>query len=76
MELQETGNKHDLKNIKEEIKTEPGMAQELQSVNKGKGKGKGKSNFKKGKVLRPKTLLDDKPEGIKQESICMEDVKN
>ena len=75
MELQETGYKHDLKKIKEEIKTEQGMAQELQSVTKGKGKGKGKSNFKKGKVLRPKTLLDDKPEGIKQETISKEDAK-
>ena len=37
VELQEANDKPDLKNIKEEIKTELGMTQELQSVTKGKG---------------------------------------
>ena len=40
VELQEPNDKPDLRTIKEEIETEPGMAQELlQSVAKGKGNG-------------------------------------
>ena len=70
IELQEATNKPDLKNIKEEIEIESGVAQEMQSVIKGKGKGKGKgqSNFKEAKVLSPKHMSDDKPEGIKEKS--------
>ena len=71
----EPSDKPDLKNIKEEIKYEPGLAQEMPSVIKGKGKGKGQSNFKKGKVLSPKHILDDKPEGIKQKSRYKEEEK-
>ena len=47
---------------------ESGVAQEVQSVIKGKGKGKGQSNFKKGKVLSPEHVSDDKPEKMKQKS--------
>ena len=69
VELQETNDKPDLRNIKEEIETEPGMAQELlQSVAKGKGIGKGQSNFKKENVMRQKHItdvcLDNEPEEI------------
>ena len=69
-------DKHDLKNIKE-IKTELGVAQELQKVttNKGKGKGKGQSNFKKEKFSRPKYISDNKPEGLKQEPSWKEEDK-
>ena len=74
IELQEPTDT-DLKNIKEEIKNESGVAQEMQSVIKGKGKGKGQSNFKKGKVLSPKHISDDKPEGIKQKSRYKEEEK-
>ena len=76
VELQEPNDEHDLKNIKE-IKTELGVAQELQKVatNKGKGKGKGQSNFKKEKFSRPKYILDNKPEGLKQEPRWMEEDK-
>ena len=45
---------------------ESGVAQEVQSVIKGKGKGQ--SNFKKGKVLSPEHVSDDKPEKMKQKS--------
>ena len=69
VELQEANDKPDLKNIKEEIKTELGTTQEPQSVAaKGKGKGKGQSNFKKGKISRQKGISENKPEEIKQES--------
>ena len=65
MELQEPNELPDLRNIKEEIETEPGMAQELlQSVAKGKGHGKGQSNFKKGKVMRQPHITENKPEDI------------
>ena len=47
---------------------ESGVAQEVQSIIKGKGKGKGQSNFKKGKVLSPEHVSDDKPEKMKQKS--------
>ena len=53
--------KHMSMDIKEEIKNEPGVAKEMQSVIKGKGKGKGQSNFKKVKDLSPKNISDDKP---------------
>ena len=71
MELQEPNDEHDLKNIKE-IKTELGVAQELQKVatNKGKGKGKGQSNFKKEKYIS-----DNEPEGLEQEPRWMEEDK-
>ena len=73
VELQEPNDKPDLRNIKEEIETEPRMVQELlQSVTKGKGNGKGQSNFKKGKVMRQKHITDNKPEEIKQEPECKE----
>ena len=65
IKLQEPSDKPDLKNIDEEIKNEQELAQEIQSVIKGKGKGKGQSNFKKGKVMSPKYISEDKPEGIK-----------
>ena len=69
VELLEANDKPDLKNIKEEIKTELGTTQEPQSVAaKGKGKGKGQSNFKKGKISRQKGISENKPEEIKQES--------
>ena len=76
VELQEPNDKHDLKNIKE-IKTELGVAQELQKVtkNKEKGKGKGQSNFKKEKFSRPKYISDNKPEGLKQEPSWKEEDK-
>ena len=69
VELQEPNDKLGLKIIEEEIKTEPGMPQELQSVfeGKGKGKGKGQSNFKKGNISEPKYIPDGKPEEIKRE---------
>ena len=69
-------DKHDLKNIKE-IKTELGVAQELQKVttNKGKGKGKGQSNFQKEIFSRPKYISDNKPEGLKQEPRWKEEDK-
>ena len=71
VELQEPNDEHDLKNIKE-IKTELGVAQELQKVatNKGKGKGKGQSNFKKEKYIS-----DNEPEGLEQEPRWMEEDK-
>ena len=66
----EPNDKPDLRNIKEEIETEPGMAQELlQSVTKGKGQ----SNFKKGKVMSQKHITDNKPEETKQETGCREE---
>ena len=71
VELQETNDKPDLRNIKEEIETEPGMAQELlQSVDKGKGNGKGQSNFKKRKVMRQEHITDNEPIETKQEPEC------
>ena len=71
VELQETNDKPDLRNIKEEIETEPGMAQELlQSVDKEKGNGKGQSNFKKRKVMRQKHITDNEPKETKQEPEC------
>jgi hypothetical protein len=76
VELQEPNDKPDLRNIKEEIETEPGMAQELlQSVDKGKGNGKGQSNFKKRKVMRQKHITDNKPEETKQEPECKKEDK-
>ena len=73
VELQEPNELPDLRNIKEEIETEPGMAQELlQSVAKGKGYGKGQSNFKKGKVTRQTHITENEPEEIKQEPECKE----
>ena len=75
VELQEANDKPDLKNIKEEIRTELGTIQELQSVAKGKGKGKGQSNFKKGKISRQKHISEDKPEEIKQEPRWKEENK-
>ena len=62
IKLQEPSDKPDLKNIDEEIKNEQELAQEIQSVIKGKGKGKGQSNFKKGKVMSPKYISEEKPE--------------
>ena len=73
VELHEANDKPDLKNIKEEIKSELGMTQEPQSVAKGKGKGKGKSNFKK--VSGQKHISEDEPEEIKQEPRWKEDDK-
>ena len=74
VELQEPNDKPDLRNMKEEIEKELGMAQELlQSVTKGKGNGKGQSNFKKGKVMRVKHITDNEPEEIKQEPECKEE---
>jgi hypothetical protein len=62
VELQERepNAKPDLKNIKE-IKTELGIAQDLQSVTecKGKGKGKGQSNFKKERRISTSSNEDD-----------------
>ena len=75
VELQEANDKPDLKNIKEEIKTELEMTQELQSVAKGKGIGKGQSNFKKGKIPGQKHMSEDEPEEIKQEPRWKEDDK-
>ena len=76
VELQEPNDILDLRNIKEEIETEPGMAQELlQSIAKGKGNGKGQSNFKKGKVMRQTHVTENEPEEIKQELECMEKEK-
>ena len=74
VELQEPNDKPDLRNIKEEIETEPGMAQELlQSVDKGKGNGKGQSNFKKRKVMRQNHITDNNLEETKQEPECKEE---
>ena len=75
MELQEPNDKLDLRYIKDEIETEPGMAQELlRSVSKGKGIGKGQSNFKKENVMRKKHItdvcLDNVPEEINLEQEC------
>ena len=90
VELQEANSKPDMKNIKEEIKTELGTIQEPQSVAKGKGKCNGQSNFKKGKISRQKhtvwtvndTLIqpiplesEDKREEIKQEPRWKEEDK-
>ena len=75
VELQEANDKPDLKNIKEEIETELGTTQELQSVAKGKGIGKGQSNFKKGKIPGQKHMSEDEPEEIKQEPRWKEDDK-
>ena len=76
VELQEANDKPDLKNIKEEIKKELEMNQELQSVAKGKGIGKGQSNFKKGKIPGQKHMSEDEPEEIKQEPRWKEENKN
>ena len=75
VELQEANDKPDLKNIKEKIKTELEMTQELQSVAKGKGKGKGQSNFKKGKISGQQHVSEDESEEIKQEPKWKEENK-
>ena len=75
VELLEANDKPDLKNIKEKIKTELEMTQELQSVAKGKGKGKGQSNFKKGKISGQQHVSEDESEEIKQEPKWKEENK-
>ena len=90
VEFEEANDKPDQKNIKEEIKTELGMTQEMQSAVKGKGKGKGQSNFRRGKISGQKhtvwtvndTLIqpiplesEDKREEIKQEPRWKEEDK-